>query len=123
MSKILDDIKASLGDQSLLGEEFDKQIIELINITLLSLTQVGCVYISDLEIDESTEWDEIIVEPPSKNNIDQLITTDSVTSAVKAYIGLQVRILFDPPVSTIVNIMQEKSNELLWRLEVAYHVN
>lgn len=121
MSTILEDVKMSLGDMTLLlGEEFDSQILQFVEMSVLPLTQVGCITAEDFDIDKSTEWEDIINQPPD-NRQDKYISLTSIRSAVKTYVQLQVRILFDPPVSTVVNIMEDKCRELLWRIELAYH--
>lgn len=112
---ILQDVKRSLGP--MLGEAFDEQIIGLIDTALLPLVQVGAVDLTQsLTVD--TEWNDILVEPPKTQNI----TTPAVLSAVTNYTYLIVRLMFDPPASSVAQIVKEKADEQLWRLEVAYHV-
>ena len=102
MDSILDSIKKMLGlDEEY--EAFDTDIIILINSALMSLNQLGLP--SGIRIDDSlTTWDEI--------------TGDRATlEAVKEYVYLKVRIVFDPPTSSyVLDSLKEEIRECEWRI-------
>lgn len=86
---------------------FDPDIIAAINSILMVLTQVGVgptngFYISD----EHASWTDL-----TGLRVD--------LEAVKTYVYLRVKIIFDPPTSSFVlNAMQETMRELEWRLNI-----
>ena len=106
MESILTSIKKMLG----IGEEyahFDADIIFHINSALMTLNQLG-VGPADgffVSTDEQT-WEDFLGE--SKK-----------LEAVKSYIYLRVKLLFDPPANgTLVEAMNKQSAEFEWRLNV-----
>lgn len=113
-TKVLDDILASLGP--MIGEDFNSQVLGLIDTALLPLMQCGAINKRAPKIGSDTTWKELIVDPPT--NSDYSIVT--VLTGIKSYIYLQVKIMFDPPASSIVQIMQQKAEEELWRVREAY---
>lgn len=115
-NSILEDVKKSLGD--FLGDGFDSQILELIELSILSLSQIGCLKEITDPIDESTTWNDIILVP---DNPYDTISAANAFYAIKKYIYIKTKLAFDPPVSSVTNIMKDSADELLWRIEVAYH--
>lgn len=110
---ILESVKNSLPP--MMGDNgFDQQLLSQIDICLLSLAEIGCIKPSVFQVNSDSTWDDILL-PPVKN-----VDTDSIYSAIRSYVCLNVRVFFDPPVSGVMNIYQEKLKELLWRIEVAY---
>lgn len=106
MESILTSIKKMLG----IGEEyahFDADIIFHINSALMTLNQLG-VGPADgffVSTDEQT-WEDYLGE--SKK-----------LEAVKSYIYLRVKLLFDPPANgTLVEAMNTQIAEFEWRLNV-----
>lgn len=103
---ILLSVKHALG----LTEEydyFDPDIIMHINSVLMILNQIGIGPAEGLVVsNENQVWADI--------------TTDiSKLSAIKSYVYLRVRLLFDPPSSSFVlSSMENQSKELEWRLNV-----
>ena len=105
MESILQSIKKMLG----ISEEyknFDVDIIMHINSVLMILTQLG-------------------IGPPEGFSIsdDQPIWTDFVgekkVEAVKSYVFMKVKLLFDPPTrSSVLESYNRLINELEWRLNV-----
>ena len=87
---------------------FDEDIITDINTVLFSLNQIG-VGTEDFAIkDETTLWSDFLGE--SKNY-----------EAVKTYIYLKVRLMFDPPTSSfVITALEKQASELEWRLNVKY---
>ena len=104
---ILTSIKKMLG----ITEEythFDQDIIIHINTVLMILHQLGVGPEEGFAITDSYEtWSDFLDD---NKNIE----------AVKTYVYLKVRLLFDPPLSSAVTESINKSiNELEWRLNVA----
>lgn len=101
---ILNSVKKMLG----LGTEydyFDQDIIMHINTTFMVLTQLGIGPVNGFYIqDESATWDEFL---GNEKNLE----------AVKTYIYLKVKLMFDPPLSnTVMECMKQNISELEWRL-------
>lgn len=86
---------------------FDLDIIMHINTVFMVLNQLGVGPSEGFRIeDSSTTWDEYIKE-------------DDNLEAVKSYIHLKVKLLFDPPLSSAtMEAMKQSINELEWRLNV-----
>lgn len=90
------------------NEDFDQEIIMHINTVFLNLTQIGVgpedgFYIED----DTTEWVDFIGDTPQ-------------LQAVKSYMGLKVRLLFDlPPSSSVIESMNRTIDQLEWRLRLA----
>lgn len=103
MDSILTSIKKLLGITEDY-EHFDTDIIMHINSVFMILTQIGVGPSSGFFIeDETTTWFDFIGD----NNVE----------AVKSYIYLRVKLLFDPPQSGIVTeMMNNQIKELEWRL-------
>lgn len=89
-------------------EHFDKDIIMHINSVFLNLTQLGVGPKEGFFIEDDTaEWTDFI-----DDNI-QL-------QAVKSYIYLKVKLLFDPPLSSaVIESMNRMIAEFEWRLRLA----
>ena len=113
-TKVLDDILRSLGP--MVGTDFNDQILGLIDTALLPLAQVGAIKKDQGIITADTTWSKVINDPP----INKDISISSILSSVRTYIYLQVKIMFDPPASSIVQIMKQKAEEELWRVREAY---
>lgn len=106
-NNILTSIKKLLG-VSEEYQEFDTDIIMHINTVFLNLTQLGVGPEEGFSIeDETAEWDEFIEDNAQLN-------------AVKSYVYLKVKLLFDPPLSSsVTQSMERMIAELEWRLNVA----
>lgn len=107
MDSILTSIKKLLG----IAEEytqFDEDIIMHINTVFLNLTQLGVGPEEGFAIEnDAASWEDFI-----NDNI-QL-------QAVKTYVYLKVKLLFDPPLSSsVIESMNRTIAELEWRLNVA----
>lgn len=107
MDSILTSIKKMLG----ISEDytqFDADLIMHINTVFLNLTQLGVGPVSGFTIeDEYSEWTDFI------SNNTQL-------QAVKSYMYLKVKLLFDPPLSSaVIESTNRMIAELEWRLNVA----
>lgn len=108
-STILGDIKRSLG--TFVDSAFDNQILSFVDQSILALTDLGCIKPLDSPITKDTKWSDIIVDAPKTNAL----------YAIKQYIYLQVKLMFDPPVSGIVGIVKDRIDELYFRIDTAYN--
>lgn len=106
---ILTSIKKLLG----ISEEytqFDNDIIMHINTVFMNLTQLGVgpsvgFYIED----DNASWSDFVD-----------IENNAPLQAIKTYIYLKVKLLFDPPLSSsVIEAMNRQISELEWRLNVA----
>ena len=110
IDSILTSIKKLLG----MTEDytaFDSDIIMHVNTVFLSLSQMGVGPIEGFRIeDDSTEWDEFI-------DCEQYPEKKALLSAVKTYIYLKVKMVFDPPINaTVIEATNRQITELEWRL-------
>ena len=103
MESILDTVKKLLGIQAEYTN-FDEDIIVHINTAFATLNQLGVGPAEGFYVDDKTVfWDEYI-------------TTVNM-QMIKSYIYLKVRILFDPPTSSVLmDSMNRSIAELEWRL-------
>ena len=106
MDSILNTIKKMLGMEADY-KAFDTDIVVCINGALMELNQLGvgpeeCFVIED----EGEEWDEFI--------------GDSMDfEAVKTYIFLKTKLVFDPPSTSFgIEAIQRQLDRLEWRLNV-----
>lgn len=107
MESILISIKKMLG----LTEEythFDPDIIMHINSVFADLTQLGVGPAEGFFIeDDTSEWADFL---PETNTFE----------AVKSYMHLRVKLLFDPPNSSaVIEAMKRDIDKWEWRLNVA----
>ena len=106
MESILTSIKKLLG----IAEDydhFDPDIIMHINTVFFDLRQIGVGPSGGFRIEDDTSvWTDYV--------------GDSIDfEAIKTYIYLKVKLVFDPPLSSSVQAAMERTaNELQWRLNV-----
>lgn len=107
MESILTSIKKMLGITEEY-EHFDPDIIMHINSVFMVLTQLGVGPSKGFYIEDSqATWGDFLGDPTQ-------------LQMVKTYMGLKVRLLFDPPTSsTVMNAITQSINEFEWRLNVA----
>lgn len=85
---------------------FDPELIMHINTVLGILTQIGVGESYFSITDDSATWSDFFGE-----------STD--LELIKSYVGMKVRMLFDPPQSSIISSVYEKTiSELEWRISV-----
>ena len=104
MDSILTSIKKLLG----ISEDdtsFDQDIIMHITTVFTILTQLGVGPADGFYIEnDSAIWDDFISNDPRLNSI-------------KTYIYMKVRMMFDPPTSSILaDAMNKNISELEWRI-------
>lgn len=107
MDSILGSIKKLLGITEVYNV-FDKDLVMHINSVFFVLTQLGVGPEEGFTIqDETAVWDDFI---PCGANLE----------AVKSYVYLKVRLLFDPPQSSaLTEAINRQISEFEWRLNVA----
>ena len=93
-------------------EPYDPVIIMHINAVLTILNQLGVGPSEGFSIsDKTSTWSDFIAD-------------DKKLEAVKSYVYLKVKLLFDPPSSSIVmEAMSRMVNELEWRLNAEAESN
>lgn len=109
MESILTTIKKLLGiDEEC--KDFDVDVISAINSAFFFLTQLGVGPSSSFSITGDTEtWNDFIPEDVYGNHM-----------AIRSYIHLRARLIFDPPAnSTLLQSIEKMIVELEWRLNVA----
>ena len=103
---ILNSIKKLLGfDESYVA--FDTDIIIHINTFLGVLNQLGIGQIGFAIEDDTATWSQFLEEHSTSLN------------EVRTYVYLRVKMIFDPPSSSLVaEAMNKNIDELTWRLNV-----
>ena len=88
-------------------EPFDTDVKIHINAALMSLTQMGIGPKEGFTISDYHEkWSDFI-------------TNEVKLGAVKDYVYLRVKMLFDPPTNSyLMDAMKQQAEEMLWRLNV-----
>lgn len=106
MESILTSIKKLLGIAEDY-EHFDTDLIMHINSVFMILKQLGIGPPEGFVIkDDSSVWEDFIED-------------QTKLQAVKSYMYLKVKLLFDPPLSSaVVDSVNRSINELEWRLNV-----
>lgn len=107
MESILTSIKKFLGPTAEY-EHFDPDIIMHINSVFMDLAQLGVGPSEGFTIEDDTSvWTDFF--PEGKN-----------LEAVKSYMNLRVKLLFDPPSSSaVIAAMERQIAQWEWRLNVA----
>ena len=116
MDSILTSIKKLLGITADY-DNFDDDIIMHINTVFMTLNQLGVGPAEGFRIeDDAAIWDDFI--KVDENN-PETKTLQTLQSAVKSYIHLKVKLLFDPPLSSaVMEAIKQSINELEWRLNI-----
>lgn len=93
-------------------EHFDSDIVMHINSVFMILSQLGVGPESGFRIsDKFAKWTDFI---PEEENLE----------SIKSYMELKVRLLFDPPQSSVVmECMKQMINELEWRINAQSELN
>ena len=106
MSSILIDIKNLLGIDAE-DTNFDTELVIFVNAAISKVTQLGVGPEEGFSITGTTQtWEDLI------GNFKNL-------QAIKDYIYIDVRLIFDPPSNAfVVNAYRDMQNELAWRITV-----
>lgn len=103
-SVILEDIKRMLGIAPS-TTEFDIDIVSAINSAFFTLYQLGIGLHEPFVVEEDTDWSELDTTVPKQ--------------ALRNYIYLKVKTVFDPPSSSFVaEAMRDRISELEFRLNI-----
>lgn len=104
---ILSSVKKIVGD-NLSGDYFDSDFVMAINTVLMILWQLGIGTKGYVITGDTETWGDFLGE-----EVDDL-------AAVKWYVGMKVKMIFDPPTNGSVRDALEKTiSELEWRLNAA----
>lgn len=105
-ASVLYSIKKTLGINPQ-DTSFDVDLLLFVNSVFSELCQLGVGPSEAFSIrDESANWEDFV--------------SDSDIAMVKAYVLLDVKLMFDPPTSsTVLSAMEKKRDEYEWRLNVA----
>lgn len=110
---VLDSILFSVKKQNNVAADytaFDNDFIMYINAALADLNQLGIGPAEGFTVRDANDfWDDFVPEEPRLN-------------AIKTFVGLKVRLLFDPPQNSFgISMMQEQikehANRLMWAQE------
>lgn len=93
------------GDKS-----FDSELLIDINATLATLNQLGCG--KNIVITDTEGWDDFKDKSQENGNKN--------FELAKQFVFTRVKMLFDPPVATSLNIMKGIADELAQRILIAY---
>lgn len=109
--KILEDIRKLIGGENY-GSDFDKDLKIHINTALFALNQMG-IGVNGFYLDSGNEtWSDFLK--------DQQLNLH----AVKTWVYLKVKMIFDPPTSSIVKeAMDENLREWEWRIYITENFN
>lgn len=111
MDSILTSVKVMVGIDANCTD-FDNQLIPHINTVFMILNQLGVGPSECFKIeDDIAVWNDFIKD---SSNIE----------SVKSYVGLKVKLLFDPPISSAVEKANNKMlDEIEWRLNFETELN
>lgn len=106
MDSILTSVKKIIGISEE-DESFDTDLIMHINSVLMILNQLGVGPENGFSItDKSAVWTDVIGD-------------NKLIEAVKTFVGLKVRLIFDPPTSSaVLDSINKTISELEWRINV-----
>ena len=106
MDSILTSVKKIIGISEE-DESFDTDLIMHINSVLMILNQLGVGPEDGFSItDKSAVWTDVIGD-------------NKFIEAVKTFVGLKVRLIFDPPTSSaVLDSINKTISELEWRINV-----
>ena len=106
-TSILNDVKKQIGI-ALSNTDFDQDLIIHINTVLFILWQMGILN-DDYQISSNADtWSKILLNP------DQI-----VLSALKTWVALKTKLIFDPPTSSVLTqAINANIDELTWRIYI-----
>lgn len=107
ITSILDSVKKKVGLEPEENTEFDSDLIDVINMALSVLTQLGVGPGTGFAIhDNSAQWNDFLGGDPRLN-------------LARTYVFIKARLIFDPPqASYVVSALHDQAKELEWRLNV-----
>lgn len=113
MDSILISVKKSIGPVEAYTP-FDDEIIMHTNSVLMTLNQLGIGPKEGFVVHDNAEtWSDFLGD-----------VSEAKFEAVKTYVGLKVKLVFDPPSSsTHLQALQEQAAEYEWRLNTQRELN
>lgn len=102
-NSILDTIKKSLGAENL--TEFDDNLIMFINGALNILTQNGVGPVTGFRITGTETWSDFLQTEH-----------EELYELCKEFIYLDVKMVFDPPIGSVMDYYKQRREEVLWRI-------
>lgn len=110
-SSILNELRKVVGGSTSPGEitHFDMDLMMHANTYFANLTQLGVGTPGFMLQDDTQTWRDFLGDnyPPER------------LSQVKTYIYIKVRLVFDPPQSSVhMSTLKEEAKEIEWRLNV-----
>lgn len=104
MNTVLEDVRKVIGGD-MIDPHFDQELCMHINSVLVGLRQIGVKTGTNIVNDE-TLWSELV---PNIINVE----------SIKTWLGLKVRLIFDPPTSSYVSgAIEENLRELEFRIQL-----
>lgn len=105
-ASILESVKKNLGLTES-DDSFDQDVLTHINSVFADLNQIGIGPVQGFEIEGPEEtWVSYLGGDPNLN-------------AVKSYVYLRVRLLFDPPATSyLIAAMKDQIDKAEWRLNI-----
>lgn len=104
---ILDDVKKQIGIY-ITNSDFDDSLIMAINSVLFNMYQMGIVVPNYSISDSSATWSSVLLNPENM-----------AMDTLKTWVGLKVKMIFDPPTSSILaEAIRENLKEMEWRLYI-----
>lgn len=100
---ILDTTKKSLGAENL--TEFDDNLKMFINGALNILTQNGVGPVTGFRITGNETWSEFLQTDH-----------EELYELCKEFIYLDVKMVFDPPIGSVMDYYKARREEVLWRI-------
>lgn len=110
MSKILDDVKTTLDFASEEDTGFDSRLLLEIDGALGTLSQLTNVH-PEVEVTKETTWDQLLHS-----------SDKHLLRLVKQFIYISVRIVFDPPVGSVLTTLMTSLNNLSHRIIIQKEV-
>lgn len=106
---VLTDIKKLIGfDEDY--NAFDQDIVMQINSALSILKQIGVEVLSNVTLDGSEDWEDILGEHAD-------------IEMIKNYIYMKTKLVFDPPVNgSVMESLKEQIKEFEWRINFEIEV-
>lgn len=112
MTKIYDYVNSRLETVEDENDSFETEIINHINDALAELTQI--IKIESFKIaDKDTLIQDLY---PSKS------IPEETQQLMLNYIGLSVRLAFDPPVGSVLNSIEKSRDRIAYRLTIAHNI-
>lgn len=105
---ILESIREGLG-LSKDDTSFDTELLMHVNAAVGRLNQNGVG--KYVQVDDKTMWHDILVDP---------LAEQEYSNMIPIYVLISTKLIFDPPAPSIIDQYVRMTEEMLWRLKIAY---